>query len=484
MSVKAVVFDLDDTLYPERDYVKSGFKAVARVIEDKYGFKNTERDLNLLFLNDRNGVFDRYLKKQGIPRTEQNVGELLDVYRYHKPNIKLTEEVRQTLTKLHADGYKLGVITDGRPAQQRLKISALGLNELVDRIILTDELGGIECRKPNPTAFEVMAQDLGVKLDEMIYVGDNPEKDFAIGSKGVKTIRLNNNGIYANCDYRDGIKENYSISEMKDIFNYKELTGPDEHTVIKKLLLHIMDFIHDVCVKENIQYSLSGGTLIGAIRHKGFIPWDDDIDVTMERAHFDKFAQVIDSYCEKSGEFILTRNTLRVPVIAYRTPPVVGNKKYDGVKIDIFILDNFPDGNAKRRRLIFKLKTLQGMMRKDKIHWANYSSKGKILLFGTKVLGVFRTKKGLIKSYNKASVRYNNQVTADKFISNDLFAVIDKPYKSGWSERVMLVPFEDRKYYIFEHYDSFLKVRYGDYMQLPPENERIPTHDIIVTNVD
>lgn len=75
-------------------------------------------------------------------------------------------------------GYKIGIITDGRPEGQRAKIEALGLEKLVDQIIVTDELGGVEMRKPNPTSFCLMSELLGTEYKDMCYVGDNAQKDF------------------------------------------------------------------------------------------------------------------------------------------------------------------------------------------------------------------------------------------------------------------------------------------------------------------
>ena len=248
---------------------------------------------------------------------------------------------------------------------------------------------------------------------------------------------------------------------------------------VQNRLLCIMDFIHEVCVKENINYSLSGGTLIGAIRHKGFVPWDVDIDITMNREDYDKFASVVSDYCEKSGQFVLKRDILRVPCIQFVSEQKYEDSVVNGIQVDIFILDNLPEEEKKRRRQIFKLKTLQSiMLHKQKFRWSRFSFKKKLVLFITKILSLFRTRKGLIKSYTKHSVKYNGYPTSDKFISNDLFAVIDIVYKAEWVREVEPTQFEDRKYFVFKGYDDFLRVRYGDYMKMPPESERIPQHGL------
>lgn len=486
--IKVVVFDLDDTLFPEYDYVKSGYRAVANEIEKKYGIKNAADELLELYNSDGANVFDRYMIAHGLDASESAVGELLDIYRAHKPEISLSEEAKRTLKVLREKGFKLGIITDGRPEGQQNKIDSLNVSGLVDKIILTDTLGGKEYRKPNVKAFELMAEYFGASLDEMLYVGDNPRKDFVVGKYGITTVRLFSGGVYRNCDYAEGIKENKQISSLGELIEVIDSLGEAESDAelldfVKGKLLCIMDFIHEVCVKENIKYSLSGGTLIGAVRHKGFIPWDDDIDIVMLREEYDRFSSVIKSYCDSSGEFELFLYR-RTPRVRFVKDPVLNGNKIGGIKVDIFLIDNMPDKKSERSRFLLKLKVLQGMMHKGKIDWSRFSFKRRVQLFCTKLLGAGRSVESIVKSYFKTSVRYNKQETKDKFISNDLFAVCHIAYKSDWVDEVMLSKFEDREYCIFKNYDSVLSVRYGDYMRLPPIEQQKHHHSFTVIPVN
>lgn len=245
---------------------------------------------------------------------------------------------------------------------------------------------------------------------------------------------------------------------------------------IHERLLHVMDFFHSVCVSEHISYSLIGGSLIGAVRHKGIIPWDDDIDVVMTRSEFERFEKVINSYCDNSGEFIYVTDNRRVPIVAYKVEPKFENMTFFGIRVDIFIIDNLPDNLKKRKKLLFKMKVVQGMMHKGKLNWSRYSLRGKIQLFGTRVLGLFRSYKSLIKSYRKLSTMYNGIETKQQFISNDIYSMFSIPYEKAWFNKVILSPFEGREFFIFSEYDCILKSCYGDYMQLPPESERVFSH--------
>lgn len=203
--IKAIIFDLDDTLYYEIDYVKSGFQAIA----DAFGDSNIASDLFTLFSQSKNNVYQRY----GF--SEKECKKCIEIYRSHKPKIYLSDETKEVLTTLKSKGYKLGIITDGRPKGQWNKIYALGLEKIVDKIIVTDELGGIEFRKPNPKAFETMKNMLNVEFCEMMYVGDNPTKDFIAPQNLGMEYRYfySDNGQY--CDKK--AYSNVKITKLSEI---------------------------------------------------------------------------------------------------------------------------------------------------------------------------------------------------------------------------------------------------------------------------
>lgn len=192
--LKAVVFDLDDTLYGEKEYIRSGYHAIAGVLTQV-----TEVEVKLWRLfNEGASAIDELLKQEGIMSAELKQ-ECLTAYRFQKPDIRLYNGVSEMLTGLRIRGYRIGIITDGRPEGQKAKIEALGLEALADSIIVTDELGGIEFRKPNPKAFQLMADKLDVRFSEMCYVGDNMQKDFGTPEcLGMRPIWFHNrDGLYS-----------------------------------------------------------------------------------------------------------------------------------------------------------------------------------------------------------------------------------------------------------------------------------------------
>ncbi len=216
--IKAVVFDLDDTLYPERDYVFSGFDVVGATLEERYGIQNAGQRLKELFLQDRKNVYGRILDESGVSYSQKDIEDISAIYRGHKPVLSLPCRSETVLTQLREKGYKLGIITDGRDYQQRAKIAALRVENFVDAIIVTDELGGEQMRKPNPVAFVEMAKMLNVAVEETIYVGDNPNKDFAVKKfLPIKTVEVKGDGVYAFSQYRDGILPDVSVDDIREV---------------------------------------------------------------------------------------------------------------------------------------------------------------------------------------------------------------------------------------------------------------------------
>jgi len=192
--LRAIIFDLDDTLYSEKEYVRSGYRAIADILPQ---VEQIDEKLWAAFEQKKSAI-DDVLITEGI-YTDEIKQKCLSVYRFHQPSIHFYEGAKELLDQLRSKGYKLGIITDGRPEGQRAKIHALGLDKIVDYIIITDELGGVEFRKPNKMAFIKMADTLGVEFEEMCYVGDNIKKDFVAPEMlGIRSIYFTNaDGLYS-----------------------------------------------------------------------------------------------------------------------------------------------------------------------------------------------------------------------------------------------------------------------------------------------
>lgn len=190
--IKAIIFDLDDTLYEERAFVESGFKAVSHYMKKQFGVDNRQFFNVLMDLLEKQGRgrnFDIALINYNL-YDKKLVPKLVEVYRSHKPSIKPYPEVKNTLQALRNNKFLLGLITDGFETVQQNKVQSLGIESLFDLIVYTDKLGKY-AQKPSKYPYEVMLRHFGVAAEEVIYVGDNPCKDF-IGAKelGLKSVRV------------------------------------------------------------------------------------------------------------------------------------------------------------------------------------------------------------------------------------------------------------------------------------------------------
>lgn len=191
--VRGVVFDVDDTLYLEQEYVRSGFQHIARALSAKIGVPADDLFNSLwsdFTAGVRNVAFNRLVA--AFPRVGEvaSLEQLVQMYRDHAPEIQLAAEISSLLGTLARQGYRLGALSDGPVASQQAKVTALGLPAFCDPIILTDAWGR-EFWKPHVRGFEQIAAAWGFQPHEMVYVGDNPEKDFHAPRKlGWRTLRL------------------------------------------------------------------------------------------------------------------------------------------------------------------------------------------------------------------------------------------------------------------------------------------------------
>ncbi|MBD8063391.1 HAD family hydrolase [Oceanitalea stevensii] len=215
--INFVVFDLDDTLTPEKTYVRSGFAAVADYLAPVVATSARDiADALMSFQAETPGrAFDRVLELLRVDHVTSK--ELVTLYREHTPQIDFYGDVMPTLSALREIGVRIGIVTDGYAVAQRSKLNALGASELVDEIIITDEYGP-DFWKPDPRSFEMLARNAGSDVAHMAYVGDNPAKDFAVASTlPLTTVRVMRDGVHSHRAYLNDLREHIRISALTDI---------------------------------------------------------------------------------------------------------------------------------------------------------------------------------------------------------------------------------------------------------------------------
>jgi putative hydrolase of the HAD superfamily len=206
------IFDLDDTLYVERIYVYSGFTAVANFLDNSFGWDSTEsfncmRD-NLL-ANGRGAIFDALLKKKGHYSVKM-VKRCVSIYRNHRPQISLNDEVKDLISRLRGPRF---VVTDGNKIVQAKKVSALSIEPYFTKIYITHRFG-VRHAKPSTHCFRLIRKLLQCKWSDMIYIGDNPAKDFVnLKPLGVNTVRILT-GEYAKVEPEPAFDAAFHINKL------------------------------------------------------------------------------------------------------------------------------------------------------------------------------------------------------------------------------------------------------------------------------
>lgn len=193
---QALLIDLDDTLYNEHDYVRSGFRHIAAILSAECGTPAADLASFLesrLATEGRGRLFDELLIAHGLPGTPENVNRLVQAYRDHRPAIALAADVKHTLAQLR-QRFVIGIVTDGLESIQRRKTDALGLAQFVDTIVYCWEHGE---PKPSPRGFQLALQHLGDPPVAAV-VGDNVHHDLpAAVALGTPFIRIRGGRLQA-----------------------------------------------------------------------------------------------------------------------------------------------------------------------------------------------------------------------------------------------------------------------------------------------
>lgn len=227
MKVKVIVFDLDDTLYSEIEFVKSGFRAVAKYLHHLHP-KHLEESLYTMMLselkqNGRGKVFDVVLEYLGC-KTKKMVQKALSIYRLHTPRLTLPKESQEILEYFSHQNIPLYIVTDGNKIVQNNKIRALDVERFVSKSFITHRYGKIHA-KPSPYCFIKIAEQERADYEDIVYIADNSNKDFVgIKKLGFRTIRIKQ-GMFQDVQNPKEYQAEYEIEsllELKKILKGKE----------------------------------------------------------------------------------------------------------------------------------------------------------------------------------------------------------------------------------------------------------------------
>ena len=263
---------------------------------------------------------------------------------------------------------------------------------------------------------------------------------------------------------------------------------------LQKVNLYILQEIDRICKKYKINYTLDSGTLLGAIRHGGFIPWDDDADIAMTRSNFEAFRRIVKRELSDKLEFIMPNEFKNGKVFYDFTPriiykPSARHKKndkrdpYEGklnhLWVDIFIIDKLPKSKPLQRLTLFsqKLIYLFSMGHRKKLDLKKYKGSMKIAVSVFSIIGKIISMKYLFRLQDRLSkLFYKSRKSCTLYYSNYQPDYIDIKVNKDWYEKYLNIKFEDTVLSIIDEYDSVLQLVYGDYMTPPPKADRVPTH--------
>ena len=254
---------------------------------------------------------------------------------------------------------------------------------------------------------------------------------------------------------------------------------------IQKVSLDIMRDVHEFCVENNIKYSLQGGTLLGAIRHNGFIPWDDDIDIVMPRPDYERFCK---TYRSKNGHQLVSRHNNDCYLMFARVCDtektfvkceIPWTNISTGVFVDIFPLDGAEDDfeiASNRMNEIHRLFQKSLRVRGKYLKWSDaHGIKEKVKLIA----------KNIVYHHSNVFDEYDKRCKEIPYGSTNHYCNIayleygmKEYHRTDVLKERVLHPFEDAEFYIMKGFDEALHEKFGDYMILPPEEKRITKHSV------
>lgn len=249
---------------------------------------------------------------------------------------------------------------------------------------------------------------------------------------------------------------------------------------LKRIQLSILDRVAEFCEKNAINYWLDCGTLLGAVRHKGYIPWDDDIDIGMLRPDYDRFLKTFNDKNDVYKVYSVENNEkfyypfakiLDTRTVLYE-PDEKGVKS--SVNIDLFVYDNAPDDDAEVEKM-YKLRDKYNKLNNVRVRL--YMSKKKPLVHLLKVIAypflcVF-PRNHFAKKIVKNSKKYADKDT--KRVGN-FMSLTRLTCEKSIFDKYISMEFENRRFKVPAGYDKWLRAFYGDYMTLPPEEKRVSHH--------
>lgn len=254
--------------------------------------------------------------------------------------------------------------------------------------------------------------------------------------------------------------------------------------------LEMLKLVDKICREHNIPYSLYAGTLLGAVRHRGFIPWDDDLDICMSRANYNKLIEI---WPETEHEGYILQNKENTPSFSQSFTKIrkehttflqserEAGQYHTGIFIDIFPMDRKPNGKLAKYKFYWDCMRYQLYSREfapdQNGILAKYISKA---ILAT----VSKRKRPAIRQKLLEKITENNTNHALETVAIETVTSMKKSYANDLLDSYTNLQFEDSEFMCFAGWKDYLRCKFGDYMQLPPEEERMWKHHPIIIDFE
>lgn len=271
-------------------------------------------------------------------------------------------------------------------------------------------------------------------------------------------------------------------------------------TKVHETNLKILKEIDRICRKYKIKYMLDAGTLLGAVRHQGFIPWDDDADVAFTRSNYEAFLKVVKRELPDTMELLMPWDfrggkhfydfTARIIYKNSRTHDDTPEMQfYEGklnhLWVDLFTIDELPENKNAATLTLLLHKMVYGMSMGHRYHldFGKYSLFHKLAVGGMSTVGRFVPMKALFKMQRLVALKDRRGRSGLRYYSNYQPDFLYVTLKRQWCEEIVDLDFCDTKLMASKHWHEVLTWIYGDYMTLPPKEKRVPSHSTIEIQV-
>ena len=256
---------------------------------------------------------------------------------------------------------------------------------------------------------------------------------------------------------------------------------------IQQASLIVLKYIHQICEEYKLEYCVFYGTLIGAIRHRGFIPWDDDIDIAMKREDYDQFLHIMKEKESDNNPFYVDHFSTSTDYPHYimricdkRYTVIFDNTKHkSGVFVDVYPLDDTGGDIDYWKKQVGRVDRIKKCMTLCTYKSVFYGSNLLHKLLNIPLLLYSRLKgiNSFMCELDKLAQQFNGRNSG--YVGVTSWERFPSQIKEEWIKELILVPFEDTQVYVPREYDKVLKAKYKNYMELPPADERVPHHNYV-----